>query len=119
MFKNKYLRRFCVLAAMAATTLLYQTPVAAERFSFAAMGDTPYVLPGDFERFGRLIERINSARPAFTIHVGDIKPGNTRCSDEHFARIATTRTCSASGRSPFLKTWLRQSPSLRNSIRVA
>lgn len=58
------------------------------QFSFAALGDTPYRLPDDFERFGRLIERINGARPAFTIHVGDIKPGNTPCSDEHFARIS-------------------------------
>ena len=73
---------------MAAASLLPVTPAAAERFSFAAMGDTPYVLPGDFERFDRLIERINAARPAFTIHVGDIKPGNSRCSDEHFAQIS-------------------------------
>jgi hypothetical protein len=64
------------------------SPASAAQFSFAAMGDTPYRLPGDFERFGRLIERINAARPAFTIHVGDFKPGNTRCSDEYFEKIS-------------------------------
>ncbi len=63
-------------------------PAAAERFSFAAIGDMPYALPGDFERFARLIERINTAHPAFTIHVGDFKPGNSRCGDEHFAKIS-------------------------------
>jgi hypothetical protein len=62
-------------------------PATAERFSFVAMGDTPYVLPSDFDRFSRLIERINVTRPAFTIHVGDIKPGNSPCSDEHFNQI--------------------------------
>ena len=64
------------------------TPAATEQFHFAAMGDTPYALPGDFERFARLITRINASRPAFTIHVGDIKPGNTPCSDEHFTKIS-------------------------------
>ncbi len=87
MFKNKYLIINACLAILA-VFLLQATPATAQRFSFAAMGDTPYSLPGDFEHFGRLIERINSARPAFTIHIGDIKPGNTPCSDEHFAKIA-------------------------------
>ena len=85
MFKNKYLTFFSRLAV---SVLLLIPPAAAQRFIFAAMGDTPYNLPGDFERFGRLIERINSARPAFTLHIGDIKPGNTLCSDEHFAKIS-------------------------------
>jgi hypothetical protein len=88
MFKNNYL---CFVRAAAAALVLALSPVAsatAERFSFVVMGDTPYVLPGDFDRFGRLIERINAARPAFSIHVGDIKPGNSPCSDEHFNKIA-------------------------------
>lgn len=84
MFKNKYIYLFLAWALCVSTPLT----TGAAQFSFAAMGDTPYNLPGDFDRFGRLIERINAARPAFTIHVGDIKPGNTRCSDEHFAKIS-------------------------------
>lgn len=85
MFKNRYLHIF---GGLAFSLLLLTAPAQAQRFSFAAMGDTPYSLPADFERFGRLIERINGARPAFTIHIGDIKPGNTPCSDEHFAKIS-------------------------------
>jgi pimeloyl-ACP methyl ester carboxylesterase len=80
----KYL---CNIIAIVAGAIVVNLPAAAEKFSFAALGDTPYHLPGDFERFARLIERINVARPAFSIHVGDIKPGNTVCSDEYFAKI--------------------------------
>lgn len=82
-FKNSSLLFILGLLASVAASL----PARAATFSFAALGDTPYVLPEDLERFARLITRINAARPAFTIHVGDIKPGNTRCSDEHYAKI--------------------------------
>jgi hypothetical protein len=75
---------------MATCALGVTFSVAAAPFGFAAMGDVPYHLPDDFERHERLIARINAARPAFTLHVGDIKPGNTRCSDEHFAQIAAS-----------------------------
>ena len=60
---------------------------AAERFSFVALGDMPYgapVLTGP--PYERLIDAINRAAPAFSIHVGDIKSGSTPCSDEEFRR---------------------------------
>ncbi len=88
MSKNKYLHNLIALTLIALWQIGQITAAGAQRFSFAAIGDTPYSLPGDFERVDRLIERINGARPAFTIHVGDIKPGNTPCSDEHFAKIS-------------------------------
>ena len=84
MFKNNHLNFFCGCLAVC---VVLAFPARAETFSFAALGDTPYHLPGDFDKFERLIKRINAARPAFTVHVGDIKPGNTRCSDEHFQKI--------------------------------
>lgn len=89
-FINKiiYLKLSRFLLAVVLANGALAVAASAEKFSFTALGDTPYQLPGDFDRFGRLIERINDVRPAFTIHVGDIKPGNTRCSDEHFARIS-------------------------------
>ena len=87
MFKNKYLHIILgLLALVPALSQPFQSHAA--QFSFAALGDTPYHLPGDFVRFERLIARINGARPAFTIHVGDIKPGDTRCDDEYFVKIA-------------------------------
>jgi hypothetical protein len=62
-------------------------PAQAERFSFMALGDMPYTLPGDYAAFARLIERTNRLRPAFTIHVGDIISGQTRCDDALYARV--------------------------------
>ena len=56
-------------------------------FTFVAIGDMPYNLPGDYERFDRLIDRINAAAPAFTVHVGDIISGRTPCSDANIARV--------------------------------
>jgi len=52
----------CALLSLSAT---------AERFDFVALGDTAYNLPGDYAVYARLIERINAAAPAFSIHVGD------------------------------------------------
>lgn len=57
-----------------------------EPFEFVALGDMPYNLPGDYEKFDRLIARVNAFRPAFTLHVGDIISGRTRCSDENLTR---------------------------------
>jgi hypothetical protein len=58
----------------------------AERFSFMALGDMPYTLPRDYAGFQRLIMRTNQLKPAFTVHVGDIKNGSSHCTDEVFAR---------------------------------
>ena len=59
----------------------------AERFGFIAIGDMPYNLPGDYAAFDRVIARINTLQPAFTIHVGDIINGQTRCDDALFLRV--------------------------------
>ena len=71
----------------AATALLLTSGAGAERFSFMALGDMPYNLPGDYAAFDRLIARVNALRPAFTLHVGDIISGQTRCDDVLFARV--------------------------------
>jgi len=56
-------------------------------FAFVAIGDMPYTLPQDYEKFDRLIGAINAEKPAFTIHVGDIKSGSTHCTDENFRKV--------------------------------
>ncbi|MBI2236725.1 MAG: hypothetical protein HYU60_07245 [Magnetospirillum sp.] len=72
--------------------------LAGERFTFAAIGDMPYVRDdagltnpeADRNReFAGLIGRINRAGPAFTVHVGDIKSGRTVCTDAHLAYVRT------------------------------
>jgi hypothetical protein len=77
------------LSHLALLGALMATPAvaAAQTFSFVAMGDAPYQLPAGIGQFERLIERINTQQPAFSVHVGDIKSGGTRCDDAHFELI--------------------------------
>jgi hypothetical protein len=56
-------------------------------FEFVALGDMPY-RPEDYEKVDRLIAAINTVKPAFTLHVGDIISGRTLCSDENLERSA-------------------------------
>lgn len=56
-------------------------------FRFFAIGDMPYRVPDDFERFDRLISAINKERPAFTVHVGDIKASKVPCSNDYYEKI--------------------------------
>jgi hypothetical protein len=46
-------------------------PASAETFHFVAIGDTAYNPSRDYPVYEALILRINAAKPAFTIHVGD------------------------------------------------
>jgi hypothetical protein len=55
-------------------------------FSFVALGDMPYTLPDDIGKMDRLIAAINAMKPAFSLHMGDIKSGGIPCSDEVFKR---------------------------------
>jgi hypothetical protein len=80
--------RYLLSLAIAAAALVPAAGSAAETiggdkaFSFVALGDTPYKLPDDIVKFDRLIAAVNTLKPAFTIHVGDIKGGTSPCSDE-------------------------------------
>lgn len=88
-------RRFIGLAikvAAIAGAIALADPRAAlaaetSAFEFVAMGDMPY-RDGDIEKVDRLIQAINASKPAFTIHVGDIISGRTRCTDENLAQSA-------------------------------
>lgn len=82
--------RFGNMIRVAVILLASGVPLAAgaQPFTFAAIGDTPYFLPADYERFERLIGEINRRAPTFTIHIGDIKSGGTQCSDAMFQKVA-------------------------------
>lgn len=70
--------------ALVALIFLITEPLAAQKpFYFFAIGDMPYHNPEDIEKFKMLTERINKERPAFTVHVGDIKNGSSDCSDAY------------------------------------
>lgn len=70
--------------ALVCTALMLLPPLgaAAESFKFAVLGDMPYGNPAETHpKFRALIGIINERKPAFTIHVGDIKSGADPCSD--------------------------------------
>jgi len=59
---------------------------AAAPFDFVALGDTAYNGEADYPAYNALIERVNQARPAFTIHVGDVW-GSTACQEADHRKI--------------------------------
>lgn len=72
--------------ACAALLAVIATPATAEKFHFVALGDTAYNLPQDIPVWHGLIDSINAADPAFSIHVGDIW-GRQECVDENYLRV--------------------------------
>jgi hypothetical protein len=70
---------------LGALLLLASSGRAAE-FDFVALGDTAYRVPADLPLYDALIEKINAAKPAFTIHVGDIW-GATPCTQEEYDKV--------------------------------
>lgn len=70
-------------------SLQAQTAPPGAAFTFVVLGDMPYTTP-EVDRdaaFGRLIAAINRLQPAFSIHVGDLKSGSTRCDDALFTKL--------------------------------
>jgi Calcineurin-like phosphoesterase len=78
-----------VALALFASVLLAGAPVAAQTgpnaFTFVAFGDMPY-RDEDIAKVDRLIGAINKLKPAFTLHVGDIKSGAAPCADSDLER---------------------------------
>ncbi|NBO14536.1 MAG: hypothetical protein EBV20_05305 [Betaproteobacteria bacterium] len=59
--------------------------VQAQPLSFVALGDMPYGPRAQTQApYERLIEAVNRTGLPFTLHIGDIKSGSTRCDDEEF-----------------------------------
>lgn len=94
------------LAALALTALTLPTPALAGQHGadhdrehhgshhgrqgptdmIAVIGDVPYSAAQTAELPGWL-RRIDAARPAVTVHVGDIKSGSTPCTDAQLAQV--------------------------------
>ncbi|MDP3803376.1 hypothetical protein [Brevundimonas sp.] len=74
------MRRF---AAVLGVLMLLAQPVRAETFSFVALGDTAYNPAVDYPVYEALIARINKAKPAFSIHVGDTWGALPCTEDQH------------------------------------
>jgi len=77
------------LTAVCAALLLAGSAEAQPQFSFAAIGDAPYEPVANGRQvypspgYDRLITHINSDPSIeFSVHIGDIKAGNTLCEDD-------------------------------------
>ena len=51
-------------------------------FSFGLWGDMPYVKAGDSTKLPAVLKSINSEKIDFSIFVGDIKDGSSKCTDD-------------------------------------
>ncbi len=64
-------------------SFLVITLAKANTINFVAIGDLPYGDPvKTYPIYQALISKINKIKPEFSIHVGDIKSGNSLCSDK-------------------------------------
>lgn len=93
-------QRALILGAAAALALLAGSAVPAQAspsaeaedsrqdsFTFGVIGDVPYGA-AQFDRFPQMVSELNNQDELrFVTHVGDIKAGSARCTDEYFAAI--------------------------------
>ncbi|MDH3468345.1 MAG: hypothetical protein OES26_20980 [Gammaproteobacteria bacterium] len=80
---NKTFSNFGVAIMLLMGAMAPETRISAQSFEFVALGDTAYCPEVDVPKYERLIDKINAASPAFSIHVGDIgKPTTGACSEE-------------------------------------
>src|SRR5690349_17299607 len=77
--------KYAAVAALLGVALGCFQSVSAETLAFALIGDMPYTTATfDAEtKFKNLIADVNQSykKVKFTIHIGDIKSGSTRCDD--------------------------------------
>lgn len=74
--------------ALVAALLAPLGAARAETFSFVALGDTAYNPSVDYPIYEALIARINQAKPAFSIHVGDTWGALPCTEDQHRSILA-------------------------------
>lgn len=80
-FRNIISTAAAAIAALAWSAMPLRA-AGENSFSFVAIGDMPYRIPQDYPAVDRLIGVINGIKPAFTLHVGDVKAGSGPCTDE-------------------------------------
>ena len=71
------------LLSIFTTTIALSSQAAS--FSFGLWGDMPYQKAGDDAKMPAVMASINSAKIDFSIFVGDIKDGSSKCTDDVFA----------------------------------
>ena len=72
------------ISALAMTVLL--GAAQAQSFSFGLWGDMPYAKGGDEPKMPAILHSINRAKLDFSIFIGDIKDGSSKCTDDVYTR---------------------------------
>ncbi len=78
--------RALFLASVSAVSAVLSNAACAASFAFAAIGDVPYGPP---EELSALAAGLNRQPISFTLHLGDIKTGTSRCSDDVYLKVRT------------------------------
>ena len=71
------------------TTTTSTAAPGGQALRFGVWGDTPYN-DGEAALVARLVDEVNAADVAFTVHVGDVKDGDTPCDDAVYASTLET-----------------------------
>ena len=87
---NAALPLFTPLCGLVLSLSLSGSALAAERsFKFGLWGDMPYEKANDDPKIPALIESINKSDVKFSIYVGDIKDGSSKCTDDVYSKALT------------------------------
>jgi hypothetical protein len=80
----KYLCSSILVAAVLGTGCVTSKLTPEKPFDFALIGDVPYNAEQTTNLFPNMMHELNAAKLEFVVHDGDIKSGDTPCSDEVF-----------------------------------
>jgi hypothetical protein len=80
---NRYLAAIALAAAIG-TGCVTKNISPDKSFDFALIGDVPYNAEQATNLFPNLMRELNGAKLEFVVHDGDIKSGETPCTDEIF-----------------------------------
>jgi hypothetical protein len=72
------------LSLFGTLALTFTIASQAATFSFGLWGDMPYQKAGDAAKMPAVLSSLNSAKIDFSIFVGDIKDGSSKCTDDVF-----------------------------------
>jgi hypothetical protein len=80
--KSVSLRSFCVLLPLVVATA---AQAGNAPFTFGLWGDMPYAKEKDEAKIPALVDSINASDVKFSIYVGDIKDGSSKCTEDVFS----------------------------------
>lgn len=79
------MKQFIILFSFFLSNSLYAQN--ENNFSFIALGDVPYNIPKDYQKFEKLIDTINTINHQFNFFLGDFKSSKTPCEDSLYYTI--------------------------------